>query len=260
MSVTGQSQAQKPPTKPCVNILIKPLASLSVSACSSAISSRAGAPATAIDFVMEESTVSFRQLATTSKHFARRLLTIGENRLELLTVEVQEERERLLHAFLLAVAVAAFGLLASLTLTAAIVVWLWAWPVAVLLILTGLYGAASDGGPCAFRTWQYRERGYSAPRFLSAPAVFLPPGDTSKQLQPPSHHDILLSGGRALGRQGRFPHCLSRPQPCASRFGSPRPRSHAVGSPFAADPAGSCCVSLKASLQSPNDGRAASLS
>jgi uncharacterized membrane protein YqjE len=92
---------------------------------------------------MEESTVSFRQLATTSKQFARRLLTIGENRLELLTVEVQEERERLLHAFLLALGVAAFGLLAGITLTAAIVVLLWAYsPVAVLLALTGLYGAA----------------------------------------------------------------------------------------------------------------------
>jgi uncharacterized membrane protein YqjE len=91
---------------------------------------------------MEESTASLRQLATTSKHFARRLLTIGENRLELLTVEVQEERERLLHAFLLALGVAAFGLLAGLTLTAAIVVWLWAWPIAVLATLTILYAAA----------------------------------------------------------------------------------------------------------------------
>jgi uncharacterized membrane protein YqjE len=92
---------------------------------------------------MEESAVSFTQLAATSKCFARRLLTIGENRLELLAVEVQEGRERLLHAFLLALGVAAFGLLASLTLTAAIVVLLWAWShVAVLLILTGLYGAA----------------------------------------------------------------------------------------------------------------------
>ena len=92
---------------------------------------------------METATVSFRQLAANSKQFVQRLLTIGENRLELLTVEVQEERERLLHAFLLALGVAAFGLLAGLTLTAAIVVWLWAWsPVAVLLTLTGLYGAA----------------------------------------------------------------------------------------------------------------------
>ena len=72
----------------------------------------------------------------------RRLATIGENRLELLTVEVQEERERLVFAVLLALGVAAFGLLASLTLTAAIAVWLWAYsPVAVLLTLTGLYAA-----------------------------------------------------------------------------------------------------------------------
>jgi uncharacterized membrane protein YqjE len=98
---------------------------------------------------METATVSFRQLAANSKQFAQRLLTIGENRLELLTVEVQEERERLLHAFLLALGVAAFGLLAGLALTAAIVVWLWAWsPVAVLLVLTGLYGAA---GVCLYR-------------------------------------------------------------------------------------------------------------
>jgi uncharacterized membrane protein YqjE len=92
---------------------------------------------------MEESTASLRQLATTSKHFARRLLTIGENRLELLTVEVQEERERLLHAFLLALGVATFGLLTGFTLTAAIVVWLWTWsPLAVLVMLTILYAAA----------------------------------------------------------------------------------------------------------------------
>jgi uncharacterized membrane protein YqjE len=90
---------------------------------------------------MEESTVGLRQLTTSSKHFARRLLTIGENRLELLTVEVQEERERLLHAFLLALGLATFGLLAGLTLTAAIVVMLLAYsPLAVLLALTALYG------------------------------------------------------------------------------------------------------------------------
>jgi len=98
---------------------------------------------------MEDPTVSFSQLATRSKYFARRLLTIGENRLELLLVELQEERERHLRAILLTFGVAAFGLLAGLTLTAAIVVWLWTWsPVAVLLILTALYGAA---GICLWR-------------------------------------------------------------------------------------------------------------
>lgn len=93
---------------------------------------------------MEDSTVSFQQLAATSKHFARRLLAIGENRLELLTVEVQEERVRLLHAFLLALAAAAFGMLAGVTLTAAIVLLLWTYsPVAALLILTGIYAATA---------------------------------------------------------------------------------------------------------------------
>jgi uncharacterized membrane protein YqjE len=98
---------------------------------------------------MEESTGSVRQLGATSKDFARRLLTIGENRLELLTVEVQEERERLLHAFLLALGVAVFGLLAGITLTAAIVALFWAYShAAVLLALTGLYGVV---GICLWR-------------------------------------------------------------------------------------------------------------
>ena len=93
---------------------------------------------------MEEPNVSLRQLGAATRNFARRLLTIGENRLELLKVEAQEESERLRQAFLLALGVAAFGLLAGITLTAAILVMLWAWsPVAALLILTGLYGAAA---------------------------------------------------------------------------------------------------------------------
>jgi uncharacterized membrane protein YqjE len=92
---------------------------------------------------METTAHSFTELTTTSRRFAQRLLIVGENRLELLAVEVQEERERLLHAFLLALGVAAFGLLAAMTLTAAIVVLLWAFsPVATLLALTGLYGAS----------------------------------------------------------------------------------------------------------------------
>jgi len=99
---------------------------------------------------MDAATVSFKQLTTTSKQVVRRLLTIGENRLELLTVELQEERERLLHAILLALGVAVFGLLAGITLTAAIVVWLWAWSaVAALLTLTSLYTAAG--------IWLYRQ-------------------------------------------------------------------------------------------------------
>jgi uncharacterized membrane protein YqjE len=93
---------------------------------------------------MEPSTVNLGQLATTSKHFARRLLTIGENRLELLMVEVQQERVRLLRAILLALGVAAFGLLAGVALTGTIVWLFWKLsPLAVLLALSGLYAAAA---------------------------------------------------------------------------------------------------------------------
>jgi len=93
---------------------------------------------------METASVRFKQLGATSKHIARRLLTIGENRLELLTLEVQEERERLLHAFLLALGVVAFGLLAGIALTGVVVVLFWDYsPVAALLTLTGLYGVAA---------------------------------------------------------------------------------------------------------------------
>ena len=92
---------------------------------------------------MEDPTAHFQQLAAASKECARRLLTIGENRLELLTVEVQEERERLLRAFILALGVAAFGLLTGMTLTAAIVVGMWPYShLTTLLILTGLYGSS----------------------------------------------------------------------------------------------------------------------
>jgi uncharacterized membrane protein YqjE len=92
---------------------------------------------------MGTSATSLDQLATTSKQFVRRLAIIGENRLELLAAEVQEERERILHAFLLALGVAAFGLLAGITLTAALALMLWTWsPLGVLALLTVLYAAA----------------------------------------------------------------------------------------------------------------------
>jgi len=92
---------------------------------------------------MKSAPTNTGQLIETSKRFARRLLAIGENRFELLMVEVQEERQRLLKAILLALGAAAFGLLAGMALTAAIVVLLWELSrVAVLLVLASLYGTA----------------------------------------------------------------------------------------------------------------------
>jgi len=92
---------------------------------------------------MEATTASVRQLAATSKQMARRLLTLGENRLELLAVEIQEERERLMRAFVLALALAVFGLLAALTLTAAIVLCFPNSLVAALLTLTVIYATSA---------------------------------------------------------------------------------------------------------------------
>jgi uncharacterized membrane protein YqjE len=100
----------------------------------------------------EESTASFSQLADSSKQFARRLMTTVENRLELLKVELQEERERLLHALLLVLGVVACGFLAGIVFTALVVVLFWnTSPVAVLLVMTLLYG-----GTAAVLYWRLR--------------------------------------------------------------------------------------------------------
>jgi uncharacterized membrane protein YqjE len=93
---------------------------------------------------VEKAANHFSQLAAPSKDLARRLMTIGENRFELLMVEVQEERERLLRALLLALGVALFAFLGGVALTIALVVLLWPLsPVGVLLGLTAIYTAAA---------------------------------------------------------------------------------------------------------------------
>lgn len=104
----------------------------------------AGAAAKAIDPAMEPAPIGLKHVAATAKQFARRLLTIGENRLELLMMEVQEERVRLLRAILLALGVAALGLLAGIALTGLVVVLFWRQsPITVLGALTALYGGAA---------------------------------------------------------------------------------------------------------------------
>ena len=93
---------------------------------------------------METAIDNFGQIGASTKRLARRLLTIGENRLELLMVEVQEERERLLRAILLALGVATLGLLAGFALTGMVVVLFWKFsPAIVLLVLTACYATAA---------------------------------------------------------------------------------------------------------------------
>ena len=108
---------------------------------------------------MENSTSQLGQLACTSKRFVSRLLAVTENRLELLMVEVQEERERILRVILLALGAAVFGLLAGVALTVAIAIFFWERsPITALLLLTILYAACGAWLYAAFtrlqRDWQ----------------------------------------------------------------------------------------------------------
>lgn len=78
--------------------------------------------------------------------FARRLLSLGENRLELLALEVQEARDRMFKDFLLALAVAGFVWMALLAGSAALMFQFWtASPVAALLGLMGLHAMLGAG-------------------------------------------------------------------------------------------------------------------
>jgi uncharacterized membrane protein YqjE len=89
---------------------------------------------------MPDSIGDGHQAVATSRGLALHVLTIAENRLALVTVEMQEERDRILHVCFLALAIAGCGLLAGMAVTAAIVVVGWAWsPLGVLLILAAVY-------------------------------------------------------------------------------------------------------------------------
>lgn len=90
---------------------------------------------------MDSASDSAHHLADASKRLAQQTLVICENRIQLLLLEVQEERDRIFRAFWLSVGVAIFILLAGVALTALITVVCWNWsPAAALSILVVLYG------------------------------------------------------------------------------------------------------------------------
>jgi uncharacterized membrane protein YqjE len=83
-------------------------------------------------------------LGDAAKRISQRAFVIVENRLQLLMVEAQEERERVLLAILLGLCVAMFGLLAGIALTFVVVVSLWEYThVIALLVLAVLYVIAA---------------------------------------------------------------------------------------------------------------------
>ena len=79
-------------------------------------------------------------LADASRTVAHRFFVILENRLQLLMVEAQEERERVLLFIWLALGIVIFALLAGVALTLVVAVAFWQHsPVVALLALTALY-------------------------------------------------------------------------------------------------------------------------
>ena len=93
---------------------------------------------------MQSSSQNVLHLGDATKRIAQRMFVIFENRLQLLMVEAQEERERALLAIWLGLGAAAFGLLAGVALTFMIAVALWEHsPIIALLVLTVLYSIAA---------------------------------------------------------------------------------------------------------------------
>jgi uncharacterized membrane protein YqjE len=73
-------------------------------------------------------------------------LGLVQNRFEVFSIELQEEKIRLVDLLLRAVVVVVLGFMTLIAATALVVVWLWdSSPVAVLAIVTLLYGLTAAG-------------------------------------------------------------------------------------------------------------------
>lgn len=96
---------------------------------------------------MNESRIPLAEIPAASRRLAKRAVDLGVNRVELLLVELEEERERIVQAIIYALIAAVFGLLAGISLTLCVVMVFWnVSPVAALIAvvaLTVFYGAAA---------------------------------------------------------------------------------------------------------------------
>ena len=99
---------------------------------------------------MESPHPTVGEVVGASKRMAQRVVDIGSNRLELLIVELHEERDRLLLTVIMTLGAAALALLAGFAFTLAIMVLLWERsPGAAMAILTVLYAVGA-----AFLFWK----------------------------------------------------------------------------------------------------------
>jgi uncharacterized membrane protein YqjE len=92
----------------------------------------------------EVTTEHLDNLGTAARRLMRRLMMIGENRVELAQVELEEERHRLFRSIVLGGTIIALGLLAGVAFTLLITVIFWG-PNAVvaLSVLTLVYAAGA---------------------------------------------------------------------------------------------------------------------
>jgi uncharacterized membrane protein YqjE len=89
---------------------------------------------------MSEGETPLAEFKTVSRRLAKRFVDVGENRLRLLLLEVEEERERLIQAFLLGLGIMAFSLLAGVAFTVVVLLLFWAQaPVLAMSVLTLVY-------------------------------------------------------------------------------------------------------------------------
>ncbi|HEY3854021.1 MAG TPA: phage holin family protein [Verrucomicrobiae bacterium] len=88
---------------------------------------------------MNENGSPLSEIKSASKRLAKTALDMGENRLQLLLLELEEERDKVLRAVMLGVGIFAFGLLAGIAFTIVIVLAFWEHPVCAASILTAVY-------------------------------------------------------------------------------------------------------------------------
>ncbi len=77
---------------------------------------------------MNENGSPLGNFKTLSKRFAKVALDMGDNRLQLVRLELEEERDRAVKAMLLALGIFAFGLLAGVAFTVVILLAFWGPP------------------------------------------------------------------------------------------------------------------------------------
>jgi len=95
---------------------------------------------------MEQSRETEGGLFASLRRLLNSALALVENRFQVFTVELQEEKIRALDLLLRAAVLVGLGFMTLIAATALVVVWLWdTSPVAVLSIVTLVYGLAAAG-------------------------------------------------------------------------------------------------------------------